>query len=364
MTHADPDEDTPHAMERSDTVSARLLSAREGKGLSQKEVADELFLTTTFIRYIDEGEFDKIPKPAFIKGYLRSYSRVVGLSGDEIVEAFEREQDIAPQTPKVVDVTERASPPSGGMGSPVVQTGLIGLLLLLVVGAGVWIIAGEDEPDPVVTSSREVPVTAPREFEDDLTSIDDAASDPVAAPSMAPAGATAEETGVPLFAADGPVPGDATGTASEGPETISTEPEVVSGVEEAEITELPADAAARVDESRQDAGNAAVEAAPEVQIERIREGETIFITVYAGGEAEMGFEFSDECWVEITDANDLRVYADLNREGDVMTVYGNAPFDVLLGRAPAVRMTVDGEPVDIARFTTQDDTARVRTARL
>ena len=42
--------------------SELLVEARQRLGLSQKEVADELYLTTSFIEYIDVGEFASIPK--------------------------------------------------------------------------------------------------------------------------------------------------------------------------------------------------------------------------------------------------------------------------------------------------------------
>ena len=45
-----------------DTVSSLLISAREGLGLSQKDVADMLFLQLAFIQRIDEGLFQKLPK--------------------------------------------------------------------------------------------------------------------------------------------------------------------------------------------------------------------------------------------------------------------------------------------------------------
>ena len=50
----------------SETVSGLLFSAREELGLSQKDVADMLFLQVTFIQRIDEGLFQKLPKRAYI----------------------------------------------------------------------------------------------------------------------------------------------------------------------------------------------------------------------------------------------------------------------------------------------------------
>ncbi len=334
------------------TVSERLVQARESLGLSQKAVADELFLTTTFIRYIDDGQFEKIPKPAFIKGYLRSYARVVQLDGDELVKAFEREQDITPQAPRIADVTESAEPPSS-FGAPLIQTGIAGLIGIIVVGALVFWIAGDDEEPPVVRSIPE-----------ERASI---GGEPPAAPvasSAAPARAVeAEETAAvvaePGEGADAP----STFEAAAETEAVVPQPEapIVEAVPQSSTESAePADEAASVDaDTAEDAAGS-----DEIQIERVREDGVNYISVYAGGEATLGFEFSDECWVEISDGDGDQVYADLNRPGDVMTVYGKRPFDVLLGRAPGVRMTVDGEAIDLGRFTTADDTARVRTARL
>ncbi len=342
-----------------DTVSKRLTEAREAKGLSQKEVADELFLTTTFIRYIDDGDFHKIPKPAFIKGYLRSYARVVGIDANDLVSAYEVEQNVPPQTPKIIDVTESAEP-SSGLSGPLVQTGLAGLGVLLLVAIVVWWVASDDEPPPVVSSIPE-------------DTIEDTAENPMGDP----AGNVADDTFVEP-ATDEPRPAAVVipeTPALELQETVeSSSQQEQEAVELAESAiELPVETNPEpepvVEEaidpaSALDAEDAVVEEGPDVQIERASEGDTNYISVYAGGEAEVGFEFTDECWVEIRDGDGFQIYADLNRAGDIMTVYGKRPFDILLGRAPAVAMTFDGEEVNLARFTTRDETARVRTARL
>ena len=56
-----PDELQPSA------ASEMLVQARQAKKLSQQDVADRLFLTVSYIRYIDEGRFDQIPEPAFTR---------------------------------------------------------------------------------------------------------------------------------------------------------------------------------------------------------------------------------------------------------------------------------------------------------
>lgn len=357
MTESDVPEEAA-VTSSGETVSQRLVRAREARGLSQKEVADELFLTTTFIRYIDDGDFQKIPKPAFIKGYLRSYARVVGVEPDDLVTAFEQEQNIAPQTPKIVDVTERAEPPAGFSG-PVIQTGVIGLVGIIIVGAVVWWIATDDVAEPSVTSvSEPVPQaveesTLPAEVVEPSPRADGAGEQVPGA--NAPREDDGDETMAPN--ADNVVEDTATDDRGEDPDPMM--PLATAETEQQSAAPTP-----DPDPESLAAEDAVVSEAVDVQIERITEDGVNYVTVYAGGDAKMGFEFSDECWVEITDGNGNQVYGDLNRAGDVMTVFGQAPFDVLLGRAPAVEMTVDGEPVDINRFMTRDNTARVRTARL
>ena len=137
------------------TVSELLIRAREGLGLSQKEVADHLYLTTSFIVYIDEGAFEKIPKPAFIRGYLRSYAKVVELNDDEIIAMFEKVLKAAQASVEFKDVTEETVG-SVNFTGPVLQAGLIGLAGILIVIGLVWWIAssGDDAETPVVVSMR------------------------------------------------------------------------------------------------------------------------------------------------------------------------------------------------------------------
>ena len=125
--------------------SAVLVEAREKLGFSQKDVADRLFLTTAYIKYIDDGELDRIPKQAFVRGYLRSYARAVDLSGDMIVELYEKEQQLAAPEPEIKGVTEEKVGTAHITG-PVLTTGAIGFGLLLLLIGLIWWLVSDDEP--------------------------------------------------------------------------------------------------------------------------------------------------------------------------------------------------------------------------
>lgn len=87
------EEQEEHAPGEKDTkqppaVSRKLTEARLAKGLSQEDVARQLFLSPAYVQHLEGGDFHRLPKKAFIKGYLRSAARVLGISGDELVSLY------------------------------------------------------------------------------------------------------------------------------------------------------------------------------------------------------------------------------------------------------------------------------------
>jgi cytoskeleton protein RodZ len=59
-------------------------------------------------------------------------------------------------------------------------------------------------------------------------------------------------------------------------------------------------------------------------------------------------EFSDECWLEVSDAQGDVLATDLQRPGSRLTLIGKRPFQVKLGFAAAASIKLNGEPVAIA----------------
>ena len=341
---SDEEAAAPHIQEPVRGPSAVLAEAREKQGLSQKDVADKLFLTTTFIRYIDDGEFERIPKPAFIKGYLRSYARTVGLSGDLIVELYEQALQAADPTPEIRDVTEEKVGTASITG-PVLQTGIVGLLLLGLVIALIWwlVTDSEDEAPPQVTQRS---LEGPR-----LEQI---------AASPEPVIDQLQQDEVPQSAAatTPEVPDAAQMQIDDAAEALSFSSEVQEPAVELAAATVEAEADAQEQETIADEPMEA--AGPrEITIDRTTENGRNYITVDAAGSDQIELSFTDECWVEVNDALHGLVYQDLRRVGDVLTVYGSAPFEVLLGKASGVQMIYNGRPVDLEPYTGRDRTAKL-----
>ena len=76
------------------------------------------------------------------------------------------------------------------------------------------------------------------------------------------------------------------------------------------------------------------------------------------GESLLQLTVSADSWVEISDASGQELEMDLLRGGSDKSYRGEAPFRILLGRASAVRLSLDGEAVDLTEFT-RDDVAQL-----
>lgn len=71
-----------------DTVGEFFKQARETKGLTLDEVASKTRIHPSFLRAIEEGNFTKLPDQVFVKGFVRSYARSLGMDEDDAVRRF------------------------------------------------------------------------------------------------------------------------------------------------------------------------------------------------------------------------------------------------------------------------------------
>lgn len=77
----------------------------------------------------------------------------------------------------------------------------------------------------------------------------------------------------------------------------------------------------------------------------------------AEGESSLQISVSADSWVEISDATGQELEMDLLRGGSDEYYHGQPPFRILVGRASAVRLSIDGEAVDLSALS-RDDVAQ------
>lgn len=370
------------------TVSDQLRQAREAAGLTQADVADELFLTETYIRSIDAGEFERLPKQAFVRGYLRSYGRVVGLDGGLLVQLYDEEsRETLPEMPAYVSVSVEENRFSG----PVVLTGLIGLGIVLILVLLVWLLTpGDDragaktpaaaEPALVAKPGAEITndglpdtiavETAPVESESLDKTLDQEATSAteVPAPDLV---ANFEQAGV-VVAPEKPIaktenPTSARINQNADPLVLAAavrapEPLVTGGGDgDPDGLANQAERSDQLSERRQvnfnlDVGRGISQ---QVNIRRENRGDGRQISVDAGGSDELKATLIGECWIEVADSQNELIYGDLNRAGDVLVLTGRAPLTVLLGNAPMASIEFNGRAINLDPATTRDAIARL-----
>ena len=68
-------------------AGVRLREAREAAGLSQADVAARLKMPLRVVQSLEAEDWSRLGAPVFVRGQLRSYSRLLGLTTAPVVEA-------------------------------------------------------------------------------------------------------------------------------------------------------------------------------------------------------------------------------------------------------------------------------------
>ncbi len=91
-----------------------LTRAREKLSLSQKDIASRLNLKEEIISALDANDFDKLPAPTYVRGYIRSYARAVNLNADSLINIYggvaEAPPEILPDVKPTVQASRRDTP--------------------------------------------------------------------------------------------------------------------------------------------------------------------------------------------------------------------------------------------------------------
>jgi cytoskeleton protein RodZ len=271
----------------SGSLGAMLRDAREARGLTQREAADSLNLSAHFLEALEAERFEKLPAPTFVRGYLRSYARMLGLTEEDVISryyAIAGEDRSDPYFAARRDTHERPVEIVHEYTGQVLAA--VFALVVLVILIALWAVWPEEEPEVKgVVEAPEIEVA--REVE-------------------------------PLRR-ELPIEG------IQARETVAASPELGYPVSEPFVPE----------------------AEPQVTITR----RGADIAVDAGGEDTLLFMFSEDCWTEVRDGEDRQIYGDLNRGGQTLELKGKAPFAILVGYSPGVTLRFNGQAVALGPHT-------------
>ncbi|MFF6009742.1 cytoskeleton protein RodZ [Rahnella sp. R3(2024)] len=317
------------------TAGQRLCQAREELGLSHQAVAERLCLKVSTIRQIEEETTPGDLAPTFLRGYLRSYAKLVHIPEEELLDLIGKQAPI--KVPKVASMQGFSLGKSRKKRDGWLM-GFTWLIVFVVIGlTGAWwwqnhqaqqeeIATMADQSTAQLNQDNGQGQTIPLGGGDNANSApttEDSSSAPDAA-----AGAPQAQNSIPLNTTSTPTDNSAPATAGT---PAAQSPAAVS-------TSQPATAENGLPTG--DAQTAAAGADPQA----------------------VALTFKADCWLQIDDASGKTLFSGIKKGGETLSVKGTAPYKLKIGAPGAVDIQFQGKPVDLSRFVKSSRVARLTIA--
>lgn len=295
-----------------------LREKRESLGLSQQDIANKLFLKAGQIDDLENNKIDDSSSVTFTKGYVRNYAKQLGMDSDAVIAAFEQYHTSVKSPAKLQSFSKRVAKQTHDDRWMMVTY----IILLLIIGGVVAWWYQQPSDDGVV----DVPLTERvlKEAADTpLTTVATERDSSVVTGNTVPAQAQQRTDALmPQSGQDNfPSSSDENSASEQDAETAAPMIDETNNVT-ALITnnELETDASIT----------------PEL--------------VDTAAPISMLFTFDNDCWVSIKDATGETIAYGVKEAGRVMEVSGVPPVQVTLGAPQNVRVSVNGDAVDISSY--------------
>ncbi|MGG6293507.1 helix-turn-helix domain-containing protein [Leptolyngbya sp. AN02str] len=83
-------------VEQLQQIGAYLFQVREDMGLSLEQIATKTMISGRLLNAIETGNLKQLPEPVYIRGFIKRYAEALGLSGEEISQAFPVNPEVRP----------------------------------------------------------------------------------------------------------------------------------------------------------------------------------------------------------------------------------------------------------------------------
>ncbi len=346
MTPISTSEETP-------SIGRTLKACREGKNISVNDIASKMYLDVRIINAIEEDNFSSLSDAIYVRGYIRSYSKLLGADADGLVKLYE--QHGGNFEPEIIPEIRHPSQTSSSDKPVKAFTYLIALILVVLVIAwwqSNFVINTPVDNTTSITSALPVQPVTPDIAElttpqPSYTSTDTSSYTTDMPPStmeMAPVNTSTELPGAMPPSGTGFIPTDNTSVNATNSSSLPVNPvnDPVSGMPSAQTTTLVNNQILNTAETL-----TVVTPLPE-QGATTSAQPTVYQTT---GPDLIVLKLTAYSWIEIVDATNTKVFFNLGRPGDVYNVRGKAPFNVLLGFAQAVNIEYNGNPFNAAPFS-------------
>ncbi|MCW6539936.1 cytoskeleton protein RodZ [Yersinia ruckeri] len=304
------------------TTGVRLRQAREALGLTQQNIAERLCLKVSTIRDIEEDNAQANLASTFLRGYIRSYAKLVRLPEDELLpmlakQAPIRAAKVAPM--QSFSLGKKRKKRDGWLMS---FTWLIVFVVLGLTGAWWWQNHQAQQAEIANMADQSSAQLSQSENSSQGAALTD----------------NMTNTEVPLtdsHVAAAPVVTEATPTSTSAPAPTPTPtPSEVVSPSQASLPEV------------------STPAAPLPTADAVVSG----TATPAGG---LAMNFSEDCWLQVIDATGKSLFSGIQKKGATLSLAGKAPYKLTIGAPGAVTIQYQGNPVDLSKFVKSSRVARL-----
>ena len=337
------------------TVGQQLAAAREREGLSVKDTAERLHVVARYVTAIESGEYAVLPGTVFLKGYVRTYARIVGLDEDILSRSLETElqgrDDVRDHSAQ--PLPRRTAPKNNALGI------LAGLFALALVALVTFLLV---RPDPVtVPSATTDPHDADNSVEGEVAANEEAL-DSVEDLDQVMVGSAGDsedfsETDAAESGLEQEILAEDFGSVRRGLYTASdAQPVSTPGTEQVAEPVSSAPAGTEIVQPKPvQSSSARAAQVPAVVVPAVEAGQSAGATGSGvPSDAVVTVVFTGDCWFDIRAANDERTVG-LYRAGQSLSFSGPLPMEVIVGAVGATEIMVDGRPLDFSRYRVRNN---------
>lgn len=288
-----------------------LRNAREQLGWTREQVASRIHLRLTLIAAIESDTYDKHTSHTFIRGYLRTYAKLVGIPEETILAAYDKLGLTPPDNIDMQSFSRRSRQQANDSRLKVV-TWLVILVLIALSVAWWWQSTARRSAGDEALAATEMSATSTTPAAPAITPPDAINTDPVEGAAIAP---TATDVTAPAVVSDA--------TATLAPASAAVAPTDV---------------------------NADVGTVTDVAVSGANGTESNEAVVDPATAPQLKMSFTADCWLDVKDANGKTLFSGLKKANDELVLEGAEPLKFIIGAPMAVKLDYKGQSFDMSRY--------------
>ena len=291
--------------DKNETLSTgiRLRNAREQLGFSQQAVAERLCLKVSTVRDIEEDKAPADLASTFLRGYIRSYARLVHIPEEELLPGLEKQAPIRPAKVAPMQSFSLGKRRKKRDGWLMTFTWLVLFVVVGLTGAWWW--------------------QNHKAQQEEITTMADQSS------AELNAGKEGAQN-VPLDTSAAASP-DTTSAAENGAVTDSAPVQQDTAAAQAPAADAQQNAVVAPSQANVDTATAAPATAAPLPTDQAGE------TTPAADPNALVMNFTADCWLEVTDATGKKLFSGMQRKDGNLNLTGQAPYKLKIGAPAAVQ---------------------------